>query len=243
MSCILNVHLFIPLNQTCVAQWLESHRDTCCKCIQSVAIMIQGIICIIRPICRASLSTHPCPPLPDLSRHNHALSSRLAGMPARRNANKGTSHSSLPPPQSISCCSTMLYTLALSSVNARLVLRSRSRSPSSISVDGFEARSSSTLANYTHQGVSFSVHRLSFPPSVAVCEKRWGRGGGEERETQKPQSHTPASCCRPAVRIPRGLPARGARVQAWRGYFAPLRVMPSVGRARLRDAWGESWFF
>lgn len=189
MSCILNVHLFIPLNQTRVAQWLESHRDTCCKCIQSVAIMIQGIIYIIRPICRASLSTHPCPPLPNLCRQNHALSSRLAGMPARQNANKRTSHSSLPPPQSISCCSTMLYTLALSSVNARLVLRSRSRSPSSISVDGFEARSSSTLANYTHQGVSFSVHRLSSPSPVSVCEKRWGRGVEIERRKNRRATH------------------------------------------------------
>ncbi len=43
-------------------------------------------------------------------------------------------------PQSISCCSTMLYTLALSSVNTRLVLRSSSRSPSRISDVGALAR-------------------------------------------------------------------------------------------------------
>lgn len=52
-----------------------------------------------------------------------------------------------PPPQSISCCNTMLYTLALSSVNARLVLRSSSRRPSRMSTVGLEARLSRSSAS------------------------------------------------------------------------------------------------
>lgn len=52
-----------------------------------------------------------------------------------------------PPPKSISCCSTMLYTLALSSVKTRLVLRSSSRRPSRICVVGWFAMVSRTEAS------------------------------------------------------------------------------------------------
>ena len=48
----------------------------------------------------------------------------------------------------ISCCSTMEYTLALSSVNTVVVFRSSPLSASKISADGFEASSASKLDNY-----------------------------------------------------------------------------------------------
>lgn len=59
------------------------------------------------------------------------------------------------PSYAISCCSTILYTLALRRVKTRLVLRSRSRRPSRISVLGSAARVSRRWASWRGQFRSF----------------------------------------------------------------------------------------
>lgn len=51
----------------------------------------------------------------------------------------------------ICCCSTMLYTLAFSNVNTRLVFLSRVLSPSKISADGFSAKEPSMSESYKNQ--------------------------------------------------------------------------------------------
>lgn len=73
------------------------------------------------------------------SRHFIVLSSKMP-QPGAQPA------SSLPSCSSpkISCCSTILYTLALSSVNTVVVFRSRPRNASRISAEGFAASSART---------------------------------------------------------------------------------------------------
>lgn len=74
-----------------------------------------------------------------------------------------------PSPQSISCCSTILYTLAFNRVKARLVFRSRSRRPSRISGLGLEARWSSDEA---------SCGNSSRQQSFCLCGCCGQEGGG-----------------------------------------------------------------
>lgn len=56
---------------------------------------------------------------------------------------------STPSSPKISCCSTILYTLAFNSVNTVVVLRSSPRSASKISAEGFAARCARIPESYT----------------------------------------------------------------------------------------------
>ena len=97
----------------------------------------------------------------------------------------------------------MLYTLALSRVKARLVLRSRARSPSRISALGLEARSSSVEASCCKVAdVSTAPEKGgSCEDGGAGCGQRVGCDEHRGMEEDWAVVVVPFSCSRPTVRI------------------------------------------
>src|SRR5262249_19351937 len=82
------------------------------------------------------------------------LSARKGGALAFQHSWRTSQRAADWSPQSISCCSTMLYTLALRRVKTRLVLRSSSRRPSRMSVLGRAERLSRRDGSYTKKNRS-----------------------------------------------------------------------------------------
>ena len=85
-------------------------------------------------------------------------------------------HHSLPSicsSPNISCCSTILYTLAFNSVKTVAVFLSSPRSASKISMEGFAASSARTVESYIAEGhiVSLGINRLEAEEEIAHIVK------------------------------------------------------------------------